>query len=435
MSSVVQSPSRRALLGAGLAGFGLAGCAPLLPAKGSSIGRVVVVGGGYGGATAARYLRLWGGDRIRVTVVEREAAFVSCPMSNLVLGGQRSMAGITRSRDGLKAAGIEVLRDEVVAIDPAARSVRLASGAALGYDRLVLAPGVDFISEDIAGLGAAAASGRVLHAWKAGPQTLALRAQLEAMPDRGVVAITIPKVPYRCPPGPYERACLIAAWLQQAKPRAKLLVLDANPEVQSKKALFERAFKDHYAGIIEYRPNNELSEVSLKGDKLVARLEFDDVVADVLNVIPPQRAGDIARSAGLLNINKRWVGVDWLTMEATAAPGIHVLGDATFPAPAMPKSAHMANQHAKVAAAAILQLLQGLPVNATPVMANTCYSFVTDRQAVHVASVHQYDAVEKTFKAVPGAGGLSVAASEAEARIALAWAENIWADSLGSGHA
>ena len=220
---------------------------------------------------------------------------------------------------------------------------------------------------------------------------------------------------------------MVASYFKQFKPRSKVLVLDANPEVQSKKALFEKAFKDHYSGILEYRANHELKEVV----GTTAKLEFDDVKADVLNVIPPQRAGDIARSAGLLNMNNRWVGVNWLSMESTAAPGIHVLGDATFSAPAMPKSGHMANQHAKVAAAAIIELLQGKPVNATPVVMNTCYSFVTAADVVHVASVHQYDAADKTFKTVPGSGGVSAAASLLEGRYALSWADNIWADMLG----
>ena len=202
--------------------------------------------------------------------------------------------------------------------------------------------------------------------------------------------------------------------------------MDANPDIQSKKALFEKAWKDHYAGIIEYRANAELKEVA--GN--VAKLEFEDVRANVLNVIPPQRAGDIAKSAGLINVNNRWVGVDWLTMESTAVKGIHVLGDATFSAPLMPKSGHMANQHAKVAAAAIIQLLKGEPVNEAPVVMNTCYSFVTARDGIHVASVHQYDAKDKTFKTVPGSGGVSAAANQIEGRYALGWADNIWRDML-----
>jgi sulfite dehydrogenase len=225
---------------------------------------------------------------------------------------------------------------------------------------------------------------------------------------------------------------MVASYLKQHKPKSKVLVLDANPEVQSKKALFEKAFKDHYSGILEYRANNELKEVQTAGSQMVAKLEFDDVKADVLNVIPPQRGGDLARTAGLLNMNARWAGVNWLTMESTAVPGVHVLGDTTMSAPAMPKSGHMANQHGKVAAAAIIQLLQGQPVNPTPVVMNTCYSFVTARDVVHVASVHQYDATDKTFKTVPGSGGVSAAANQIEGRYALSWADNIWNDMLNA---
>lgn len=415
---------RRRLLGAGaaLAATTFAGCAGT-PA-GPSIGRVVVVGGGYGGATAARYLKLWGGN-VDVTLVERNTEFVSCPISNLVLGGYKQMADITNGYAGLRAVGVKVVQGEVTAIDPAGKKLRLAGGGELAYDRLVLSPGIDFIPGQIGGLDAALDSGRVLHAWKAGPQTVALRRQIEAMPDGGVFALFVPRAPYRCPPGPYERACVVASYLKANKPRAKVLVLDANPEITSKKGLFETAFKS-YGAQLEYRPNAELKELS--GN--VAKLEFEDVRADVLNVIPPQRAGDLARASGMLNMNNRWVGVHWLTMEATAVPGIHVLGDATFSAPGMPKSGHMANQHAKVAAAAIIQLLKGEAVSQTPVVMNTCYSFVSGSDAMHVASVHQYDAADKTFKTVPGSGGVSAASSALEGRYALSWAQNIWADSL-----
>jgi sulfide dehydrogenase [flavocytochrome c] flavoprotein subunit len=420
--------SRREVLGAGLAlgGLALTGCATA--PSGPSIGRVVIVGGGFGGGTAARYLKLWGGN-VDVTLVERNANFVSCPISNLVLGGHKQMADITRGYDGLKALGVKVVQGEVTAIDAAGKKVRLAGGAELAYDRVIVSPGIDFMTEQIGGLATPAAQDSILHSWKAGPQTVALRRQLESMADGGVYAISIPKVPYRCPPGPYERACMVASYFKTAKPRAKVLVLDANPEIQSKKALFERAFKQHYDGMVEYRPNSELKEVDAA--RKVAKLEFEDVRADVLNVVPPQRAGDIARSAGLVNVNNRWVGVNWLTMESQAVPGVHVLGDATFPAPMMPKSGHMANQHAKVAAAAIIQLLKGQPVNATPVVVNTCYSFVTARDVVHVASVHQYDAADKTFKTVPGSGGVSAAANQVEGRYALSWADSIWSDMLG----
>jgi sulfite dehydrogenase len=418
--------TRRRLLTAGAAwgGLALAGCASA--PSGPSLGRVVIVGGGFGGSTAARYLRMWGGN-IDVTLVERNLQFVSCPISNLVVGGFKQMADITRGYEGLAAMGVKVVQGDVTAIDAAAKKVRLASGAELSYDRLIVSPGIDFMNEQVGGLAAAFDSGRLVHGWKAGPQTVALRKQLTDMADGGVYAISIPKVPYRCPPGPYERACMVAAYLKEAKPRSKVLVLDANPEVQSKKALFERAFAQHYKGILEYRPNAELKEVS--GN--VAKLEFEDVKADVLNVVPPQRAADLARTAGLVNINNRWAGVNWLTMESTARPGIHVLGDATFPAPLMPKSGHMANQHAKVAAAAVIQLLKGEAVNATPVVMNTCYSFVTAKDVIHVASVHQYDAADKTFKTVAGSGGVSAAANQIEGRYALSWADNIWTDMLG----
>jgi sulfite dehydrogenase len=425
-ASTLDLPRRRLLAGGALAGgLALAGCAA--PSRSEpSIGRVVVVGAGFGGATAARYLRLWG--NVDVTLVDRNASFISCPLSNLVLGGFKQLDDITRRYDSLRATGVKLLRGEAAAIDVAGKTVRLADGTVLPYDRLVVSPGVDFIPDQIAGWDSPAAQAKMLHAWKAGPQTVALRQQLETLRDGGVYALAVPKSPYRCPPGPYERACTIAAYFKQAKPRSKVLVLDANPEVQSKKALFEKAFKDLYAGILEYRPNAELKQVDAAAG--VAKFEFEDIKADVLNVVPPQRAADIARNAGLINVNNRWVGVNWLTMESTAVPGIHVLGDATFSAPAMPKSGHMANQHAKVAAAAIIQLLKGEPVNPTPVVMNTCYSFVSGTDVIHVASVHQYNAEQKTFLTVPGSGGVSSAPSALEGRYALSWAQNVWADML-----
>ncbi len=419
------SLSRRRVLGAGLAATvaaPLVGCAST--AGGPSIGRVVVIGGGYGGATAARYLRLWG--NVDVTLVERNDTFVSCPISNLVLGGHKTLADITVPYSGLAALGVKRIQGEASAIDAQAKQVRLADGRTLPYDRLIVSPGIDFMFDQVAGLNAAAQD-KILHAWKAGPQTAALRRQLEAMRDGGVYALTVPKSPYRCPPGPYERAAMVASYFKEHKPRSKVLLLDANPEIQSKKGLFERAYAEHYKGIIEYRPNNELKAVDAATN--TAKLEFDDVRADVLNVVPPHRGGDIARTTGLLNMNARWVGVNWLTMESTAVPGIHALGDAVLSAPAMPKSGHMANQHGKVAAAAIIQLLKGEPVNAAPVMANTCYSFVTASDVIHVTSVHQYDSADKTLKAAPG-GGVSSAPSAMEGRYALSWAQNIWADML-----
>ena len=227
--------SRRRLLGAGFAisGLALAGCASA-PSSGPSIGRVVIVGGGFGGTTAARYLKMWGGN-VDVTLVERNPNFISCPISNLVIGGHKQMADITRGYDGLRALGVKVVQGDVTVIDAAGKKVRLAGGGELAYDRLIVSPGIDFMTDGIGGLASALATDQVTHSWKAGPQTVALRRQLEAMPDGGVFAISIPKVPYRCPPGPYERACMVASYFKVAKPKSKVLVLDANPEITSKK--------------------------------------------------------------------------------------------------------------------------------------------------------------------------------------------------------
>ena len=403
----------------------VAGCAGM---GGPSGGRVVVIGGGFGGATAARYLKLWAPD-IDVTVVERNETFVSCPMSNLVLGGNTQIGNITLGYDGLRSRGVNIVRDDAVAVDAGARQVRLASGKTLPYDRLIVSPGIDFMYDSIPGLKSADAQSRVLHAWKAGPETVALRKQLEAMRDGGVFVFQFPLAPYRCPPGPYERVCQVADYFKKAKPKSKIIVLDANPDIVSKKGLFLAAWNGMYKDMIDYRPNSELADVDVKG--MTVKLTFDSVKGDVLNVVPPHGAGNIARQAGLITANQRWCGVDWRTMESVAVKGIHVLADATLSAPAMPKSGSMANQQAKVCAAAVIALLKGEPVVERPVMMNTCYSFVDGRSAVHVASVHQYDAAQKMTLAVKGAGGLSDKASELEGTNAWGWARNMWGDALG----
>jgi len=390
-------------------------------------GRVVVIGAGYSGATAAKYIRMWAPD-IDVTLIERNGEFISCPISNLVLGGSKKLADITIGYGGLGKYGVKMVRDDAVAVDPVKREVRLASGAMLGYDRLIIAPGIDFNYQTIPGLNNSDAQSRVLHAWKAGTQTVALRKQLEAMRDGGVFAIHVPRTPYRCAPAPYERACQVAFYFRNSKPKSKILVLDTNDDVQSKKALFLAAWNGPYKGIVEYRPNSELLDVD--ANTLTAKLEFEDVRADVLNVVPPQKAGAVAERAGLITANNRWCGVDWLTMESIAQQGIHVLGDATLSAPVMPKSGHMANQHAKVCAAAVIALIKSQPVNREPVMINTCYSFVDDRNAGHVATVHVYDPAQKMMVVVKGSGGLSGKANELEGAYAMSWAQNIWADTL-----
>lgn len=411
----------------GAAGL-MSGCATT--GGGASIGKVVVIGGGYGGATAAKYLRLFSEGTVDVTLVEPNAAFVSCPISNLVVGGYKTMADITTPYDNLsKRHGVKLVKDMVTAIDPDKKVVRLASGGELPFDRVIVSPGVDFMYDTLPGLASAAAKDKVLHAWKAGAQTVALRKQLEAMPDGGVYALSIPRAPYRCPPGPYERACLVANYFKAAKPKSKVVIFDANDDIQSKKGLFMKAWADHYKGIIEYRPKHNVVDVDAATNTL--KFEFnDDFKASVANVIPDMRAGDIAVKTGLATANKRWCEVDFLSFESIAVKNVHVLGDSIQIAPGMPKSGHMANQHGKVCAAAVVNLLQGKAPPSLPIYANTCYSFVTDEDVVHVASVHRYDAEKKTMLTVPGSGGVSVAASELEGRYAHAWARNIWADSL-----
>ena len=406
---------------------GSIGCATATTSR--TVGRVVVVGGGYAGATAAKYVRMWGPD-IEVMLVERDGEFVSCPLSNRVLAGVVQLKDLTRDYGKLQARhGVKLIRDEATAIDPVAQEVRLGKGGALKYDRLIVAPGVDILYDEVPGLDSPQAQARVLHAWKAGPQTVALRKQLEAMANGGVYAMTIPKAPYRCPPGPYERACQVAWYFKSSKPRSKVLILDANEDVVSKKELFIKAWSERYAGIVEYRPNSELTGVDAA--TLTAKLTFEDVKADVLNVVPPQRAGRIAADAGLITANNRWCGVDFLTYESSVVKNVHVLGDAIMAAPQMPKSGHMANQHAKVCAAAVVALMHGEPVNPQPLVTNTCYSFVSDREVIHVASVHAYSPEKRTMEIVPGSSGVSSVASELEGQYAEAWGRNIWSDMLG----
>ena len=434
---------RDLLVLAGAAGSaGLGGCATgfgggtvSAVARSNPIGqpdtaRVLVVGGGYGGATAAKYVRLLSQYKIDVVLVEPDAAFVSCPLSNLVLGGGRGMADITRPYTGLSTMhGVRVVRGTVASIDATQRIAVLASGGEIRYDKLVLSPGVEMIWTEVAGLRAANQQGRVLQAWKAGPETVALRRQLEAMPDGGVFAISIPESPYRCPPGPYERASVVAAYFKAAKPRSKVLILDANEDVTSKGPLFKKVWAESYKGVLEYRPQHKASGVDAATNTLKFEIQ-DDVRADVLNVLPPMRAGAIAVQTGLANSNARWCNVNWLNFESTAARHIHVIGDSIQIASLMPKSGHMANSQAKVAAAAIVAELNDWELDPAPMLNNTCYSFVDDKRTVHVASVHAYVEAEKTFKPVPGSGGLSAAPNELEAGYAWSWARSIWADML-----
>jgi NADPH-dependent 2,4-dienoyl-CoA reductase/sulfur reductase-like enzyme len=420
--------NRRQLLeAAGL--LAIAGCAT--PSATPSKARVLVVGGGYGGAAAAKYVRLLSDHKIDVVLVEPNDAFISCPTSNLVLGGSKTLADITVPYSTLSTNhGVRIVKDTVASIDPARKTATLASGPTIAYDKLVLSPGVDLMWDSIAGLRAANAEGRILQAWKAGPETVALRRQLEAMPDGGVYVITVPEAPYRCPPGPYERACQVASYFKAAKPRSKVLILDANQDVTSKGALFKKVWAEQYPGMVEFRGQHKVTAVDARTNSVKFEVQ-DEVKASVLNVLPPMRAGAVALPAGLANMGGgRWCGVNYQTFESAVHKDIHVLGDSIQLAAGMPKSGHMANSHAKVAAAAIVAQLNGWEINPAPMLTNTCYSFVDAKNVIHVASVHAYDATDKTFKTVPGSGGVSPGPTELEGVYGWNWAKTIWADTL-----
>jgi NADPH-dependent 2,4-dienoyl-CoA reductase/sulfur reductase-like enzyme len=402
-----------------LAVAGLGGChtgtGEIAPTSGR---RVLVVGGGWGGATAAKYLRM-ADPSVEVVLLEPNRTFISCPFSNLVLSGVRKLPALTFDYAGLRNRGVTLRHEPALAIDADQRRVRVADGN-LAYHRLIVSPGVDFQWEQVEGLPAA--KDTVLHAWKAGPQTAALAQQLQEMPDGGVVVMTVPPVAYRCPPGPYERACQLAWFLKTKKPRAKLLVLDANPNVVSKAALFRAVWQKDYPNL-EYRASNKV--VKVDPAKREVTTEFGDVVRyDVVNLIPPQRAGSIAVEAGLVGTDKRWCEVDHVTYESLKAKNVHVIGDATIGLP-VPKSGTIANAQGKIAAAAVVSLLNNKPVMQMPPL-NTCYSWISDREVVAVVNAYRIDngkVVQIEQKLTPGP-------STVWADHAVAWATNIWSDIL-----
>ncbi|MGV3582232.1 MAG: FCSD flavin-binding domain-containing protein [Methylophilus sp.] len=389
------------------------------------LGRVVIIGGGYAGTTAAKYIRMWSLGSIETIVIEKSSQFVSCPLSNLVLGGSKAINDLTFGYDLVqKNHGIKWVHDEVTAIDTAKKTVTMKRGA-IDYDRLIIAPGVDFNYAQLQQLLTEQAQTEIPHAWKAGWQTVNLRKQLEAMPDGGVFVMNIPKMPYRCPPGPYERACQVASYFKAHKPKSKIIILDANPDIVSKKGLFVKAWDNMYTGMIDYRPNSEIVKLDISS-KTVST-DFETVKADVLNIIPPQLAGKPAQMAGLNNIDQRWCEVSFLNYESAVSPYVHVIGDSV--SAGLPKSAHMATSQAKICAAAIIQMMNGQAPDPNPVFANTCYSYVNDKQAIHVANVYRYDSQKDMMISAEG-GGVSTHASDQEGVYANAWAHNIWADVL-----
>lgn len=423
--------NRRHFLGQSAAVAGLAlGLNGQASASSLKSAQIVVVGAGYGGATTAKYLRMLSNNTAQVTLIEPNPEFISCPLSNLVVGGSQQLSALSVPYSGLaKNHGVKMVKDMVASIDRQKKTVQLASGQTVKYDKLVLSPGIGLMMDRIEGLEAANKAGVTLQAWKAGAETTALHKQIAEMRDGGVYALSIPLAPYRCPPGPYERVCQVASYLQKNKPKSKVLVFDANQDVTSKGKLFKEAWTKLYPGIIQYTPEHNVTAVDAKTRTIKFEVQ-EDVKADVLNILPPMRAGDLIVKAGLADANSRWSNVNFLNFESVVAKDIHIIGDSIQVAPAMPKSGHMANQHAKVTAAAIIAELSGFAVNPQPVLTNTCYSFVNATDVVHVASVHQYVPAEKTFKTVPGSGGLSPAPTALEGTYAWGWAKNIWADSL-----
>lgn len=391
--------------------------------------RVVVIGGGYGGAIAAKYLKL-AEPEMEVVLIEKNRHFVSCPFSNEVLGGEATLDGLTFGYEALSRRGVKVVFDRAVAIDGGAKKIRLAGGQTLKFDRAIVSPGVDFKWGAIEGYDEAA-SQSIPHAWKAGPQTLLLKKQIETMRDGGRVIIVAPPNPFRCPPGPYERAAQIAHYLQRHKPRSKVLILDAK-DAFSKQSLFKQGWEMHYPGMIEW--------VGAAGDGKVLRIdpktrrvytEFSEHVGDVINVIPPQQAGAIAREAGLADA-QGWCPVDPRTFESTLQRDIHVIGDSCIAGP-MPKSAYSANSQAKVCAAAIVARLRGEELT-EPAYTNTCYSLITPEHGISVA--HIFALKDGKIVEVPGSGGVSpLDASPAfrkmEAKYARSWYKNITTEMFG----
>jgi NADPH-dependent 2,4-dienoyl-CoA reductase/sulfur reductase-like enzyme len=419
-----------------LAGLGAAALAPAIAApalaKGKGAARVVVVGGGFGGATAAKYIKVRAPE-INVTLIEPSPRFYTCPFSNLYLAGLRDFETIGHGYDELKKVyGVKVVRDFAQEVDPAAKTVKLKSGEKLSYDKLVLSPGIDFNWNGLQGYDEAA-SLLAPHSWKAGDQTRLLRKQLEALDDGGVFILVAPADPYRCPPGPYERAGLIASYLKAKKPKSKILILDSK-DAFSKQGLFLAGWKQEYGDLIEWVPlSKDGKVVKVDAKSLTVETEFGTThKAGVLNVIPPQKAGLIAERAGVTN-KAGWVPIKPETFESQQVADIHVVGDATIAAP-MPKSGFCANAQGKVAAAAIVASLQGR-TTPNPSWVNTCYSLIGPEYGITVAGV--YKVADGKIISVEGSGGVSPAAAapdfrKREALYANAWYQAITNDTWGT---
>ncbi|MGB2680600.1 MAG: FAD/NAD(P)-binding oxidoreductase [Candidatus Competibacter sp.] len=414
--------SRRHFLKLAGAATALAATPTFLKAQNLS-GRVVVVGGGFAGATLAKYLRLWGGG-VSVTLVDANPAHISCILSNLVLSNSLNLSQITFNYESLKQLGVNFVQGRATGIEKPNNTtwrVQIAGRTPLDCEHVVLAPGIDF--QPITGWVAS----QVPHAWEAGAQTTLLKQQLQAMPAGGLFIMTIPPKPYRCPPGPYERACVVADYLKRTKPGSKVIILDANPGIVAEAETFTKAFTQTHAGVIEYHPNVAL--LAVDSNQRIAKTNIGDFKADVLNVIPPQKAGGIVTSAGLTT-DGRWAPVNPLNYESTipGMSGIHIIGDSQ--GTGQPKSGHIANAEAKVCADAILRAFAGEAPDPAPMTNSACYSPITANTASWLTAVYAYNPATKTMDLVPASFGEAASPSKDNYEDMFDWAANLFADTF-----
>ena len=398
--------------------------APFVNSKSSP--KVVVIGGGFGGATVSKYIKKWS-PNIDVTLVEKNTNYVSCPISNRIFSGKVDLNYLTHNYETLsKKYSVKIINDTVNSISPKNKKV-IFNHKSIDYDILVVSPGVEFNYENIPEFKKNKES-VPLHAWKAGKQTIDLKKQLMDMKDGGVFSIVIPQAPYRCPPGPYERACQVAHYLKNNKPKSKVVIYDANEKIQSKGTLFKKYWSDLYPGMIDYYQMMPLRDFNPSTNSLI--FDFDEMTHDVVNYIPDQRAPKFIREIAA-KAESNWCEIDFRSYQSIYDDNIYIVGDSILPSPKMPKSGHMANSQAKVCASAIVRNLSGKDTNQNPIVNNTCYSFVSDDEVIHVAAVYKYNEKKKLMEVIPESTGVSGKASKIEGIYAEGWAKGIWYDMFG----
>lgn len=407
----------------GLAGATLA--VPRLASAATPLARVVVVGGGFGGATAAKYLALWGKGKVQVTLVDANPQHISCILSNLVVTGSLGMADITIGLGTLASKyGIKLVVGRATEVNPSAKTVAVSSTGGtvpLPYDHLILAPGIDFVMP-----AGSYDANLTPHAWVAGTQTTLLKGQVAGLKKGGVFLMNIPKAPYRCPPGPYERACVIADHIKRKKLGGKVIVCDANPGITAEPVGFGNAFANTFKGIVDYKPNCTVLSVSSASKTFVTSL--GNISGQVANFLPDMKAGALVSAAGLVDAGSRWAAVDPLSYGSIRYPEIHVIGDSQ--ATAQPKSGTMANAQAKVCADAILRAIDGQAPNPAPVTMSACYSPITSKTASWLTASYQYDSVTKAMKRVDASFGEAKAPSAENYIDMFDWANSLFEDTF-----